>query len=175
MTYKQQLLTSEWAAKRTEILERDNYSCLECSSTKYLQIHHDYYVNNRMAWEYPNDALRTLCRKCHTKFHKTHKLSLPQTDEFFSLYSKYLPSFYHLTGTQIKVILYLANRSTLNTNEVRIVSKDRHEMKDLFKVSKPVIDKAIKVLIEEKFLLGSKGLYKLNPLLFWKGDRRLRN
>lgn len=69
MTYKQQLLTPEWRAKRAKILKRDNYCCTKCSSKHRLQIHHKYYNLNKKAWEYPNKALITLCETCHEKEH----------------------------------------------------------------------------------------------------------
>lgn len=37
---------------------------------KGLNIHHKYYVSNKKAWEYPNDALITLCESCHQKIHE---------------------------------------------------------------------------------------------------------
>lgn len=35
-----------------------------------LNIHHKYYIEKRLAWEYDNDALITLCEKCHQKEHE---------------------------------------------------------------------------------------------------------
>lgn len=34
-----------------------------------LQVHHHYYVKGKMAWEYPDRALITLCGACHEKVH----------------------------------------------------------------------------------------------------------
>jgi hypothetical protein len=71
MTYKQQLQTKEWKAKRLEILERDGHKCTVCESTEKLQVHHLYYRKTKKAWEYPNKALITLCRTCHEEEHPT--------------------------------------------------------------------------------------------------------
>lgn len=35
-----------------------------------LHIHHKYYVKNLLAWEYPDEALITLCFDCHENLHK---------------------------------------------------------------------------------------------------------
>lgn len=35
-----------------------------------LNIHHNYYVRGKKPWEYPNDALVTLCEDCHKKRHE---------------------------------------------------------------------------------------------------------
>lgn len=72
MTYEEQLLTPEWAAKREEIMRRDWYMCTRCMSTKQLQVHHKRYQPGKMAWEYEGWFaldLVTLCRKCHCAEH----------------------------------------------------------------------------------------------------------
>lgn len=68
MTYSEQLQTWEWYNKREEILKRDNHKCQRCSDPpEQLHVHHKYYEPNLMAWEYPNEALITLCLWCHEK------------------------------------------------------------------------------------------------------------
>lgn len=74
--YEKQLKTKEWRAKREKILKRDGYKCAYCGSKSKLNVHHKYYnlypngkhVN---AWDYPDDALITLCESCHKKVHET--------------------------------------------------------------------------------------------------------
>ena len=39
-----------------------------------LHIHHKYYINEFMAWEYDNDALITLCETCHQELHKNQNV-----------------------------------------------------------------------------------------------------
>ncbi len=69
MTYEEQLKDERWIAKRQEIIDRDWGYCTKCMSTKNLQVHHLYYAPNKMAWEYPGNALITLCRDCHQLEH----------------------------------------------------------------------------------------------------------
>lgn len=74
-TYEDLLLRSEWKAKRDCILKRDNNKCQWCGKQENLQVHHKYYSkypNNVKVqpWNYPNDALITLCDECHQKAHK---------------------------------------------------------------------------------------------------------
>jgi 5-methylcytosine-specific restriction endonuclease McrA len=40
-----------------------------------LHVHHKYYINYRLAWEYSNDALITLCQTCHQDLH--NKTQIP--------------------------------------------------------------------------------------------------
>nr|WP_315143286.1 hypothetical protein [uncultured Flavobacterium sp.] len=41
-----------------------------------LNVHHKYYQIGKKAWEYPNDALITFCRKCHHYEHTVNKIPI---------------------------------------------------------------------------------------------------
>ena len=74
-TYDDLLRTEEWKEKRNHILMRDGCQCQWCGSTTNLNVHHKYYLqypNHRKVkpWNYPDDALITLCRDCHKKAHQ---------------------------------------------------------------------------------------------------------
>lgn len=69
MTYEEQLLTPEWKACRHWIIERDMYMCQRCMRQDGLQVHHKRYIAGKMAWEYEDKDLITLCRKCHADEH----------------------------------------------------------------------------------------------------------
>lgn len=69
--YRQQLATAEWKAKRREIYERDNGTCVDCQSSGcFVHCHHEYYVRGMKPWEYPSHALVILCEDCHERRHK---------------------------------------------------------------------------------------------------------
>ena len=59
--------------RKYDILQRDNFVCNKCLSDNFesqLEVHHiAYYNDGRMAWEYPDYLLVTLCRECHQKEH----------------------------------------------------------------------------------------------------------
>ncbi len=73
--YKSQLRNPLWIIKRQVILTRDGFKCTKCPHTKMLQVHHIYYTRGKLAWEYPDSCLVTLCAKCHKLEHgiKTKK------------------------------------------------------------------------------------------------------
>ena len=80
-SYSDLLKEQEWQEKRLEILKRDNYKCKYCGSTKNLCVHHKYYLqypNHKKVkpWNYPNDALITLCNKCHYRVHKNKQIKV---------------------------------------------------------------------------------------------------
>ena len=78
ISYSELLTLPEWIEKRNIILDRDNHKCQYCGKTHDLQVHHKYYSkypNNKLVdpWNYPNDALITLCSKCHKWIHSQKK------------------------------------------------------------------------------------------------------
>jgi hypothetical protein len=42
----------------------------------YLNIHHKYYIKNKLPWEYDNDVLITLCNWCHEELHKNERIKV---------------------------------------------------------------------------------------------------
>lgn len=71
MTYREQLLHPNWQRKRLEIMQRDDFACKCCYDEETtLHVHHKQYVKGRMAWDYPNEELVTLCESCHEQMHE---------------------------------------------------------------------------------------------------------
>ena len=71
-SYAEKLQDPQWQAKRLEILSRDQFNCQNCgwkpfpkSDAKGLEVHHHWYESGKEPWEYPNEALITLCFRCH--------------------------------------------------------------------------------------------------------------
>ena len=78
MGYSEKYKTAQWQQKKCEILVRDNFTCQVCgfssnddaNSSKLLHVHHRYYIKGKdEVWDYPNEALITLCEDCHAKEH----------------------------------------------------------------------------------------------------------
>lgn len=45
-----------------------------------LNVHHKYYISGRKPWEYDNDALVTLCVKCHKEEHEKSEVIVYSED-----------------------------------------------------------------------------------------------
>ena len=80
-SYDNLLHDVRWYKKRATILARDNSQCQYCGSYDNLQIHHKYYSKypdetKVYPWDYPNDALITLCDNCHKRVHKCKKIKV---------------------------------------------------------------------------------------------------
>lgn len=64
--YLQKLKDPQWQQKRLRIMERDRFMCQNCEDTKRPQaVHHRWYEYGRDPWDYPDEALVTLCDECH--------------------------------------------------------------------------------------------------------------
>lgn len=68
MTYAEKLKDPRWQKKRLEIFSRDEFTCNSCGcKDKTLHLHHKYYRPKTVIWDYPDDALVTLCEDCHSE------------------------------------------------------------------------------------------------------------
>lgn len=68
--YAKKLLDPRWQRRKTEILQRDDFTCQDCSGRdETLHVHHKYYTWGKQPWEYPDSALITLCETCHKRRH----------------------------------------------------------------------------------------------------------
>jgi hypothetical protein len=64
--YPNKLRDPRWQRMRLEIMSRDEFRCQRCLDSKStLHVHHRYYLANKDPWDYPLEALVTLCEGCH--------------------------------------------------------------------------------------------------------------
>jgi hypothetical protein len=70
--YLKKLKDPRWQKLRLKVMERDEFACQICYDSKStLHIHHKYYLPDKEPWEYPLDALVTLCESCHSSEKET--------------------------------------------------------------------------------------------------------
>ena len=90
--YDNLLHTDNWKAKRDKILKRDNYTCRYCGRHDgILQVHHKYYnvypnSTKPYPWDYPDDALITLCEDCHKRVHQNKKIKTYYRKKYLHYY-----------------------------------------------------------------------------------------
>lgn len=64
--YLEKLRDPRWQKMRLKVFERDEWVCQICfDEGKTLNVHHRYYLSQKEPWEYPMEALVTLCEECH--------------------------------------------------------------------------------------------------------------
>lgn len=91
----------EWKFKRLSVLLRDKFECNDCKIRKVNNhVHHTYYLQNKLPWDIKDEALETLCHKCHSERHQ--KSTIPvfriQSDKFIEI-SRENPSCFRCGGT----------------------------------------------------------------------------
>lgn len=71
----------------------------------FLNVHHKYYVFNRLPWEYDDNALITLCNWCHLELHEKETVHVYSSDkktllEFHACNrcngAGWFPEYYHI-------------------------------------------------------------------------------
>lgn len=63
--YFEKLKDPRWEKIRLKVFERDRWMCQSCHNTgATLCVYHRYYLTDRDPWDYPADALVTLCEAC---------------------------------------------------------------------------------------------------------------
>jgi len=59
-----------------------------------MQIHHKRYIDNRKVWEYCDNDLITLCKKCHTSLHEKIEIPVYDLNEYLVERKKFAPEDY---------------------------------------------------------------------------------
>ncbi len=71
-TYSEKLADPRWQKKRLEVLERCEWSCLNCGdSSNQLQVHHLVYERGVEPWDHDNQYLIAVCKNCHEELDDT--------------------------------------------------------------------------------------------------------
>lgn len=66
--YQEKLLDNRWQQRKTAIQIRDQMKCQKCGNNKdTMSVHHRHYILGREPWDYPDELLVLLCRKCHSE------------------------------------------------------------------------------------------------------------
>lgn len=84
LSYSDLLKDPRWQKRKSEILNRDNFTCQLCGDKKTtLHVHHKYYLEGKLPWEYNDNALVTLCEYCHQRMHTTPNTDVAKIGDVF--------------------------------------------------------------------------------------------
>jgi len=98
-----------------------------------------------------------------------------EKDKFFVIYLKYLSSFYGLTSAlDIKLLIKMCELSEYNEGKVVISTGVRCDIMKELKTASSNISRSLKSLKNKSLITGDKGVYYINPQLFWKGSEVTR-
>lgn len=102
--YRLQLNHELWKIRRLEIIELSDNKCSRCGHEERLQVHHKKYFNGRLAWEYEDEYLECLCRKCHVGHHKKEQL-----DDIIKSFSLNKNEFIKIQEAKKQVAMFYKN------------------------------------------------------------------
>ena len=63
--YNIDIQDERWINKSLLLRKNADYTCERCGVRGRVVVHHSYYLDGLHLWEYPKDALKVLCLKCH--------------------------------------------------------------------------------------------------------------
>jgi hypothetical protein len=119
--YAEKYKDPRWQKKRLEILERDGWKCKLCGNkNNTLHVHHFYYERNKDPWDYPNDALVTLCEFCHEeepaarKENEDNLLEFLRHKRFLSFDIEALQMYIYWNGITTDNVFVLARKAQEN-------------------------------------------------------------
>lgn len=106
---------------------------------------------------------------------KLHKIQTKSEDRFFQVYYETLASFYDLRYTDdLKLLIKLAQLAEWNTGKVLLPSSIREEICTELMIHTTNLSKSLKRLKEKDLIQGERGVFVINPSVFWKGDKDVR-
>ena len=108
---------------------------------------------------------------------KTYSYKLKDNDEFTMTYNNYILKAMSNIKSEKTFILFfhIMDLANYNTGEIVISSPIRKKICKEMEIKNSNFTKYINELKQHKVIAGSRGLYLINPEIFWKGDRNVRN
>lgn len=97
------------------------------------------------------------------------------SEEFFIIYTKFLSVFYGLTSlSDIKLFIKFCQLAQFDKGIVLIPTEIRKEIYEELNISSSQFSRSIKSLKSKKLIEGTKGKFRINPTVFWKGSEKTR-
>lgn len=97
------------------------------------------------------------------------------SDNFFMTFIDSLSGLLNIrNATDIRVITMMNTMAKFNTGQVLITQEDRKKMLDTLQMDNQVLSNSLKRLKEAGIISGERGIYEINPLVFWKGTTNER-
>ena len=97
-------------------MNRDDFKCMSCGSQDdTLNVHHYYYIDGKMIWEYPDELLITLCKFCHNDWHKIKK----NIERYFTITNEEL----YLVS---EIVYYLVKQDEMRLKNILKYIKERY-------------------------------------------------
>lgn len=105
---------------------------------------------------------------------KSYVIQTP-AEEFAQMYFKFIAVIYELNSlNDVKILIKLCELAKFNTGVVDISTSSRKAICEELAIHSSNFSKSLKRLQEKLLIEGTKGAYKINPAIFWKGEQKVR-
>lgn len=112
----------KWQRRRLEIMDKADFACERCGDDEtQLHVHHKYYVWDNELWDYPDEALECLCRKCHQAVEDAKVESKSLDEEIRRLTKLLAPDYTN------QIVGYLRGMACLYLNRDEVIPAPDHE------------------------------------------------
>lgn len=96
-------------------------------------------------------------------------------EAFYMSFIENMSGFFKLKSTSdIKLLVKMCTIAEFNTGSVCLATGNRIEIAKELDITNSQISKSLNNLIVLNLISGSKGIYVINPSVFWKGDAKSR-
>lgn len=98
------------------------------------------------------------------------------SENFYMVFFDHLKIFPSLkrSGVNNLILQQLCKLAEFNTGKVTISVQLREDLCRELEISSAQFTNALKALKDDELITGSRGSYKINPQVFWKGDQKIR-
>lgn len=97
-----------------------------------------------------------------------------QDDAFYMVYIDFIAPFFKLKNNAKNILIWMCNHAEFNTGRVSLTTKDRETLADEIGICANTITNNLAALKKAGLIEGEKGVFNINPQVFWKGDLKAR-
>lgn len=98
-----------------------------------------------------------------------------EKDKFYMVFIDFIAPFFELKSAKAKdLLVWLCNHAEFNTGKVLLPTEVRNQISKELNVSPGSITNNLKALKDLNLIKGEKGVFEINPKIFWKGDDKAR-
>ncbi len=96
-------------------------------------------------------------------------------DKFYITYIDFIAPFFQLKSAKAKdLLIWMCNNAEFNSGRVLMPAEIRAQITKELDMSANGITNNLKALKDLNLISGEKGVFTINPQIFWKGDEKAR-
>lgn len=107
---------------------------------------------------------------------KSWRTKVHHSQEFYMVFVNWISLEYKIKSLVAKSILvWMLTNAEYNTGRVLIPTEVRNNICNQYEISNTALSNALKTLKDLGIIQGDRGVFYINPELFWKGELSVRN